>query len=93
MPGYSLRRIPAYVQGLDEVLGGGIIEESILLIAGESGTGKTVLASQIAYFNALNGRKVIYVSFDEGTKLKDYLKGFGWDLDKLISEEKFKLLD
>ena len=88
-----LERIHTYVQGLDEVLNGGIIKESILLIAGGSGTGKTVLASQIAYFNALHSKNVIYVSFDEGLKLKDYLKGFGWDLDKLIEERKFKLLD
>ncbi|MEO7094019.1 MAG: ATPase domain-containing protein, partial [Polyangiales bacterium] len=47
--GVSIRRLPSGVQGLDEVLGGGLPELSLSLIAGGPGTGKTTLAHQIVF--------------------------------------------
>lgn len=87
------RRIPTGVPGLDEIIGGGIPRNTVFLIAGESGTGKTVLSTQIAYFNSLNNRKTVFVSFDEGKRLFEYARSFGWNLEKLSKEDKFKLLD
>ncbi|MEO7094809.1 MAG: ATPase domain-containing protein [Polyangiales bacterium] len=58
--GVSIRRLPSGVQGLDEVLGGGLPELSLSLIAGGPGTGKTTLAHQIVFANASPERKAIY---------------------------------
>ena len=88
-----MERLNTGVPGLDEVLGGGIIKDSFLLIAGPSGTGKTIMCLQIAYNHLVNGGRTIFVSFDEGKRLLDYAKLFGWDFERYIREGKFILMD
>ena len=49
---------------LDRVLGGGLVEGSVVLLSGEPGIGKSTLLLQIS--DALgNGKKVLYVSGEE----------------------------
>src|SRR5687768_15452279 len=48
------------VPGLDEVLGGGLPELSLNLIAGGPGAGKTTLAHQIVFANATAKRSALY---------------------------------
>ena len=55
-----IRTIPTGVEGLDEILGGGVPEFSLNLIAGLPGSGKTTLAHQIVFANATEERPVIY---------------------------------
>lgn len=57
-----MERLPTYVPHLDEVLGGGLPEHSALLLVGAPGTGKTALASQIAYGNATPERRALIVT-------------------------------
>ncbi|MEM4469863.1 MAG: ATPase domain-containing protein, partial [Desulfurococcaceae archaeon] len=49
---------------LDELIGG-IRGPYMLLIVGHPGAGKSTLASQICYVNALKGHKCLYMSFYE----------------------------
>ena len=55
-----IRTIPSGVEGLDEILGGGIPEFSFNLIAGLPGCGKTTLAHQIAFANATDDNPALY---------------------------------
>ncbi len=48
---------------LDRVLGGGLVEGSIVLIGGEPGIGKSTLMLQFAL--NLKGRKILYISGEE----------------------------
>jgi len=89
----TIERIKTGIPGLDEILSGGIPKDSLFLIAGPAGVGKTVMCVQIVYNNILQGRKAVFVSFDEGKKLIRYMKSFGWDLEPLINEGKLALLD
>jgi circadian clock protein KaiC len=45
---------------LDKILGGGIPRRSIIVIAGEPGSGKTVLTLQMLFAAARRGRKCLY---------------------------------
>jgi circadian clock protein KaiC len=47
---------------LDNVLGGGLPASSMTLIAGEPGTGKTILAEQVGFHNAGPDHPVVYCS-------------------------------
>ncbi|RKY62827.1 MAG: circadian clock KaiC-like protein [Candidatus Latescibacterota bacterium] len=58
-------RVTTGIDKLDEILGGGVFKDSITLIAGMSGTGKTTFGLHFAVANALQGKKVIYLSFEE----------------------------
>ncbi|MDC0749188.1 ATPase domain-containing protein [Polyangium mundeleinium] len=55
-----IRRLSSGVPGLDEVLGGGIPEFSLNLIAGGPGCGKTTLGHQIMFANASPERRAVY---------------------------------
>jgi KaiC/GvpD/RAD55 family RecA-like ATPase len=50
------------IEKLDKYLGGGLDRNTISLIAGRSGIGKTILAAQWAAEGARNGETVIYIS-------------------------------
>lgn len=52
----------------DRVLGGGIVEGSMLLIGGEPGVGKSTLLLQVAANLAHMGRRVLYVTGEESAR-------------------------
>jgi KaiC/GvpD/RAD55 family RecA-like ATPase len=57
-------RISTGVYGLDDMLGGGFRENSINIIHGGTGVGKTTFALQYSLFGLNHGEKVVYVSFE-----------------------------
>lgn len=65
---------------LDLVLGGGLTPGSLLVIAGEPGTGKTVLAQQLSFANATEERPVRYYTTlsEPHAKLVRHLGGFSF---------------
>lgn len=48
----------------DDLLGGGVVRQSLLLLMAAPGTGKTTLCQQIAEAMALNHKPVIYLNFE-----------------------------
>jgi circadian clock protein KaiC len=56
----TITRLPTGVQGLDEVLGGGLPEYSFNVIAGSPGCGKTTLAHQLMFALATAERPALY---------------------------------
>jgi circadian clock protein KaiC len=47
---------------LDRILGGGIPPYSVVILAGEPGTGKTILSQQILFANATPERRAVYLT-------------------------------
>src|SRR3979411_1294854 len=58
--GVPINPLPTGVNGLDEVLGGGLPEYSFNLIAGAPGTGKTTLSQQIMFALATPQRPALH---------------------------------
>lgn len=56
------RRISTGIKGLDDIIKGGFPFPSILLIAGEPGTGKTTFCMQSLFEGAKKGEKGAYIS-------------------------------
>lgn len=56
----TIGQLPTGVQGLDEILGGGLPEYSFNIIAGAPGCGKTTLAHQFMFANASPERPALY---------------------------------
>ena len=61
----SLSRISTGILGLDPLIEGGIPKGFNVLIAGNPGTGKTVLTSHFLLNGLENNENGIYVSFSE----------------------------
>jgi circadian clock protein KaiC len=57
-----MNQVSTGVKGLDEILGGGYPFPSVVLVAGEPGTGKTTLALQSLFNGAKKGEKGIYIT-------------------------------
>ena len=58
----TAERIRTGIDELDEILGGGFLANSINLIMGLPGTGKTILAEQIIFHNATAERPALYLT-------------------------------
>lgn len=70
--------IPTYVAELDEALGGGIPEGSVVLLCGNPGTMKTSLAFNMLYHNSRNGQKGLYITLEEsGRDLRSAMEKMG----------------
>src|SRR5215472_12598414 len=84
----SLPLDPSGVPGLDEVLGGGIQRGSLAIIAGPPGSGKTVLAHQLAFSAARSGRRTtVLTGFSEPTnKLIAHMQPFAFFDQELVGQ-------
>lgn len=58
-------RTTTSIDELDRVLGGGIVEGSLVLVGGDPGIGKSTLLLQMCYNLSAQGRKVLYISGEE----------------------------
>jgi KaiC/GvpD/RAD55 family RecA-like ATPase len=76
-----MSRLPTYVSGFDEALGGGIPEGHIVLISGGPGTMKTSLAYSIMHNNAVrNGHLGLYISLEQSREsLLAHVRGLGME--------------
>src|SRR5712691_4901763 len=80
--GRKMRRVSTHIEGLDEVLGGGIPEGNVVLVSGAPGTMKTSLTYHILHSSALKGSRGLYVSLEQGrASLIDHTEGLGYRLD------------
>lgn len=79
---------PTGIPQLDLVLGGGLPRGALIIVLGSPGSGKTTLASQIAFAAARRGqRALILTAFSEPTiKLLEHLRGYRFFAPDLIGE-------
>src|ERR1039458_1112107 len=88
----KINKLPTGVQGLDEILGGGLPEFSFNIIAGAPGCGKTTLAHQIAFANATPERPALYFTVlgEPALKMLRYQQQYRFfDLSKVKSAVRF----
>lgn len=61
-------RMTTGIEELDRVLGGGIMQGSLILVGGDPGIGKSTLLLQTCRQLSLQGRRVLYISGEESLK-------------------------
>jgi circadian clock protein KaiC len=61
----QIERYSSGVPGLDEMTHGGFLRNSIMLVRGPTGSGKTMLAGVYARAGAMRGERVVYYGFEE----------------------------
>ena len=90
----KLKRISSGIPGLDPLIQQGFKEDSINLIAGEPGSGKTIFAIQFLLEGCKKNEAGIYITFEEKKdKLYEDMASFGWDLEKYEKLGLFKYLE
>jgi circadian clock protein KaiC len=58
----TIQRLATGVEGLDEILTGGVFRGGIYIVQGAPGAGKTILANQLCFAHAAAGGKALYVT-------------------------------
>jgi len=88
-------KIVTGIQGLDELVGGGIPKGRVILVIGGPGTGKTIFASQFLYSGIKeHNENGVFVSLDEGKNhFYSEMQQFGWDFKKAEDNRKFAFVD
>jgi KaiC/GvpD/RAD55 family RecA-like ATPase len=88
------KRVPTGIPGLDELIEGGFVQGNVILLAGDTGTGKSTFAMQYLYNGAtLYKEPGIYISFEEKKdQIMKNCQRYGWDLKKLEEEKKITIL-
>jgi circadian clock protein KaiC len=72
------------VQGLDNILGGGLPRDCFYLIQGDPGSGKTTLALQFLLEGVRQGENVFYVTLSETRdELLKVTRSHGWSLESV----------
>jgi len=90
----STKRVTSGVARLDEMCGGGIFRDSILLVSGATGTGKTLLVTQFMAGGFDAGERCLLFAFEES---KDQLfrnaAAWGFDFAKMEESGRLKVVN
>lgn len=82
-------RLDAHIEGLEVITHGGLPRGRLTLVAGTSGSGKTIFATQFLVAGARSGEPGVYVTFEEQpSRITTDMKSFGWDLEALQENDK-----
>jgi circadian clock protein KaiC len=86
-------RMESGIPGLDPLIQGGFLQNSVNLVTGETGTGKTIFCSQFLWFGLQKGDTCLYISLEEDPKdvLEDAMQ-FGWDFERFQKKGLFKII-
>jgi circadian clock protein KaiC len=90
-----MERVPTGIDGFDELIENGLPKESVIIVAGNPGAGKTTFAAQFLHTGATKlTERGIYVCFAETREslIRNLLR-FGWNFEKLEREGRISILD
>ncbi len=83
--------MPTGIKGFDDLCEGGVPVSSIVLLAGNAGTGKTLFASHLINSNARHGRSLYCGFFEKKERFVANAARFGMDFKALEEEGKLQI--
>jgi circadian clock protein KaiC len=90
-----MQKLKSGVPGLDPLIGNGIPLNSVVLVSGSPGTGKTIMALQFLAEGCMKYKqRGLYVSFEEREeKIRNQAEQFGWKFKKLEKDGMLKIIN
>lgn len=88
-PSYSDRveRVSTGISGLDEMIGEGFWRGSTTLVAGPTGSGKTLIGLHFICDGVTKGERGVFLGLQENpTQLARTMQNFGWEPEKLLND-------
>jgi len=89
----GMERVRTGIDGLDEMLEGGLPRSQAVAVMGSFGTGKTTFALQFIQQGLKQGEKGIYISLEEDQEsILGAARSFGWELAPYIEQKKLAIV-
>jgi len=86
-------RVKTGIEGLDEMLEGGLPRSHAVAVLGSFGTGKTTFALQYIQQGLKEGEKGIFISLEEDQEsVIANARSFGWELQPYIEQKKLSIV-
>ena len=86
-------RISSGNQALDEMCGGGFFRDSIVLVSGATGTGKTLMTTEFVAGGVARGERALLFAFEESREqLFRNARGWGHDFEALEADGHLRVL-
>jgi len=80
-----MEKLGTGIEGLDELLKGGIPKGHVVAVVGSFGTGKTTFGMQFLNEGLKNGEKAMYLSLEEDVdSIVETANSFGWDFQSYM---------
>jgi KaiC domain protein len=90
----DIDRIEIGIEGLDEMILGGVPERSLMVVIGSAGTGKTTFGLQFLRRALLNDEKAVYISLEESREqILSTAEDKGWSFEQYAEEERLAIVD
>jgi KaiC/GvpD/RAD55 family RecA-like ATPase len=89
-----IERILTGIPGLDNLIEGGFVKNSTIMVRGNTGTCKTIFCLQYLYDGIIEFKEPgVYLSFAESKEtICQHGKMFGWDFENLEKKEMFNVI-
>ena len=90
----ELPRIDVGIQGLDEMIQGGVPARSLMVVMGAAGTGKTTFGLQFLERGLRDGEKAVYITLEETrSALLDAADEKGWAFGDHVEDDRLAIVD
>ncbi|HIH44976.1 MAG TPA: circadian clock protein KaiC [Candidatus Methanoperedenaceae archaeon] len=87
-------QVPTGIYGLDELIGGGFLKNTVNVVCGGTGTGKTTFGLQYALCGLNRGEKAVIISFEMSEKqIIKYANSLGWkEIENHVARGNLKII-
>jgi circadian clock protein KaiC len=86
-------RISSGNPALDKMCGGGLFRDSVTLVSGATGTGKTLTVTQFLQGGASNGERCLLLAFEESRdQLVRNASGWGFDFEQMERDGQLRVV-
>jgi KaiC domain protein len=90
----DIPRIDVGIEGLDEMIQGGVPERSLMVVIGSAGTGKTTFGLQFLQHALEQGESTVYITLEESRQdIVDTAVEKGWPFDEYEDDGQLAVVD
>jgi circadian clock protein KaiC len=87
-------RVDIGVEGLDEMILGGVPERHLIACIGGAGSGKTTFGLQFLHHGLQNGQNGVFITLEQSYEdIIDTANGRGWEFDRYEEEDTLAVVD
>ncbi|MEF8778535.1 MAG: KaiC domain-containing protein, partial [Natronomonas sp.] len=90
----DIPRLDIGIEGLDEMIQGGVPERSLMVVMGSAGTGKTTFGLQFLYRGIQEDEHAVYITLEESEEaIRQAAIEKGWPFDEYVEDDQLAIVD